>query len=153
MVHLETLNRLRTYASDHAKEHYKAYPGKIILFEPAEKGTVGVTILNSEDELKQAVNKYRNMFGPTYHIERIPEKTHRFNPDNLRMQHLDERIACCPNDGLTKLVSQGIVGSSSDKGHVYTETMECPDCGYTAFMPPTREDIEKLEEHSRTVIY
>lgn len=153
MVHLETLERMREHYKQYLEQYVTHHPGEFILIEGRPLNPLKVTFYKTEGELKGATEKYEGRFGPTFLVEQIPTKTHRFKRDNKTLEFLDIFVEVCPNDRETLLLERGpVMISGTDDKTRYQELAYCPDCGYRVFRRPSEERIEKVEQHMQIPI-
>jgi len=147
MVHLSTLEAMREKFRDNLQQYVKEHPGEFVLFE-GDASEINATFYKTRKELEQATAKYKGLFGPTFLIEQIPFKTHRFNKNNKTLEFLDYHVEVCPNDNETRLLGMAGVMTHFENGKPkYHELAYCPDCGYRVFRRPSEETIKRVEEH------
>ncbi len=140
--HSKILERMRKMFEDNLQHYVKEHPGEYVLFE-TNGLEITETFYETKEELYRATAGYEGLFGPTFLIEKIPEKTHRFNENNMFFKSSDEYVDVCPNDGETKLVT---VSSIMKNKEAYRETARCPDCGCLVSRRPSEERIRRYEE-------
>ena len=154
MVHWPTVEAMRKHIDSNFQRYYAEHPGEFLLLEIKENKFVE-SFYKTENELKEATKKYKKgtvVGGPAYRVEEIPLKTHRFDPNNITLEHrLDEHVTVCPNDNETELIGyRGIVMSGKDR---YTQLAKCPDCGYQVFRRASDEDIKRVKENMKKRLF
>jgi hypothetical protein len=77
MVHLPTLNAMRKHYESNLEQMVKEHPGEYVLYEGRPEN-VRATYYSSKKEMEDATNKYKDNYGATFLVEKIPSKTHRF---------------------------------------------------------------------------
>jgi hypothetical protein len=156
MVNLPALQAQRQHYDSNLQQYVKEHPGEWVLIEGGTSSELKVSFFKTRAEYLRTVDKYKGMYGPTYHAEQIPVRTHRFNKDNRTLEfRTDEHVKVCPNDKLTKLVTDGaILSVPDDKGsRKYVEWAICLDCGYKVERKPTAEVIGRVKKRQDKMVF
>jgi len=153
MVDVRILQEMYMHYQDNLQKYIQVHPGEYVLLEQ-DTGRIKEAFFKTEKELEKAFKKYNGLYGPTFYHGKIPVKTHRFNPGNIMLEFVDEHVTICPNDGETRLAAgSSVIVTHIDGNKTYEEKACCPDCRYEVFRRPSKRVIEKLEKHSKEMIF
>jgi len=123
----------------------RKFPGEYAVLEYGRLGPTRTVICATKEEARSKAKEIKRYTL----VKKI--STHSTWEGNKTLDFLDHFVNVCPNDRITKLISDGVVVSNeNDDGTTrYNERAYCCDCGYQVFRRPSDERISQYEENTR----
>src|SRR3989338_5525107 len=138
MVDAAVLRKIREHLERNLENYILKRPGYFVFLEQ-NCGNIKESFYPDKKSLDKAIKKYHGLYEPTFLTEKIPKKTHRFRPCNIKLEFaVYEHVTVCPNDGKTKLVGlNGVMLIFYGESYRHEERAYCPDCLYRVFRMPS----------------